>query len=247
GTVWLMLITLVSCIIPTVISEIYKIPLGMISVPPEKQIDQSFLLYGGTWSRMTPYIVGLWTGYLIYRSNKKPIKMEMWQVTLGWVTACIVALLIVYGIYPYNHYNKLYGFDRIPDQLVSDIYTGLFRGAWGLVLMWVVLACHSGYGGPVNSFLGHPSWQPLSRLTYGMFLTHIFVISLIVASEFRLKSLNHLNIIVETCGTLFITGIAAVLLSLLVEIPVMGLEKLLLTRNGGERKSETQKESQNKI
>ncbi|CAL4101292.1 unnamed protein product, partial [Meganyctiphanes norvegica] len=101
--------------------------------------------------------------------------------------------------------------------------------------------------GPVNSFLGHPSWQPLSRLTYGMFLVHIFVIILIVASEFRLKTLSHLDSIVETCGTLFISGIGAVLLSLLVESPVIGLEKLLLTRTGGERKSETQKESQNKI
>ncbi|CAL4140730.1 unnamed protein product, partial [Meganyctiphanes norvegica] len=242
GTVWLMLITLVSCIIPAVLAEIYKFPIGMPSTN-----ENFFLLYNGTWSRLTPYLVGLWTGYLIYRSNKKPIQMERWQVTLGWVTACIVALLVLYGVYPYAHYNKFFGIDRHPEQLVSDIYLGLFRGVWGLALMWVVLACHSGYGGPVNSFLGHPSWQPLSRLTYGMFLTHIFVILLRVASEFRLKTFSHINMIIETCGTLFICGIAAVLLSLLVDSPVIGLERLLLTRTGGEHKSGTQKPSQNKI
>ncbi|CAL4101295.1 unnamed protein product, partial [Meganyctiphanes norvegica] len=146
GTVWLMLLTLVSCIIPAALSEIYKIPLG-IMVPQDKALDRSFLLDEGTWSRLTPYIIGLWTGYLIYISNKNPIKMESWQVILGWVTACIVALLVLYGIYPSNHLNKFFVVDRYPEQLVSDIYTGLFRGAWGLALMWVVLACHSGYGG----------------------------------------------------------------------------------------------------
>merc|ERR1712142_27548 len=190
-----------------------------------------FFLYCGTWSRMSPYLIGMWTGYIIYKTTNKKVTMTKWQVALGWVTAWVVGLLCVYGAYPYNNFTtKNYGPERYPEQSISDVFNGFFRGAWGLALMWVVLACHYGYGGPINSFLGHPSWQPLSRLTYSMFLVHMIIQYLVSGSVYSLLHFDHLTVIIQTCGTLFLAGIGACILSLLIEGPVMGLEKLLFTR-----------------
>jgi len=228
GKIWLAVMTLVSFIIPTILSHVYHLALGMFG-PPEQGRDNFFYLYCGPWSRMSPYLIGMWTGYIIYKSANKKVTMNNWQVLLGWVLAWVIGLLCVYGAWPYNDITlPNFGPEKIPTQTVSDVYNGFMRGAWGLALMWVVLACHYGYGGPINSFLGHPSWQPLSRLTYGMFLVHITIQNLVSGSQYTLLHFDHLTVIIQTCGTLFLAGIGACILSLLVDSPVMGLEKLLL-------------------
>ncbi|CAL4114511.1 unnamed protein product, partial [Meganyctiphanes norvegica] len=225
GSIWLAFMTLVSFVIPTVITHIFHFGIGFF-LPVEEQRDFSFFLYNGPWSRMSPYLIGLWTGYIIYKTRNKKVTMAMWQVILGWVTSVVIGLLVVYGPHQYNKLN----YASVPTEAIADVYNGFFRGAWGLALMWVVLACHYGYGGLVNSFLAHPTWQPLSRLTYGMFLVSITIQTLIVGSQYTTTSFDHLTIIRYTCGTLFISGIGACILSLLTEGPVLGLEKLLFGR-----------------
>merc|ERR1711962_103920 len=100
GGVWLLLITIFSCVIQGVITELGKYSLSWMIMDPMVTNDWMYWLYYNFWSRMTPYLVGLWTGYLVYRINKNPIKMELWQVALGWITAIVVGLLVVYGVYP---------------------------------------------------------------------------------------------------------------------------------------------------
>ncbi|CAL4137187.1 unnamed protein product, partial [Meganyctiphanes norvegica] len=209
-----------------VLSNIYNFLINKKLTGWLLQKEWAFFYYFATWSRAGPYMVGLWAGYILYKTNKNPIKMNEWQVALGWVLAVTVGLLVCYGIYPYNKADD----NIVPKQELADLYNGFARASWGLALLWVVVACHTGYGGPVNSFLSHPSWQPLSRLTYHMFLVSVTVEALLMGSEFQLGYYDHLTVIIKTCGVLFISGIAATVLSLLTEGPVINLEKLLLVR-----------------
>ncbi|CAL4064215.1 unnamed protein product, partial [Meganyctiphanes norvegica] len=235
GSIWLSFMTVVSFAIPTMLTHVYQIPLGTFT-PQDKAEDYMFFLYNGPWSRLSPYLIGLFTGYIIYKTANKKVTMTMWQVILGWVLSVGIGLLVVYGEYPYNNLNENYTQDRVPTQPISDVYNGFFRGAWGLALMWLLLACHFGYGGLVNSFLAHPSWQPMSRLTYGMFLVSITIQFIIVGSQYTSLYYDHLTVIIFTCGTLFMCGIGSCILSLLVEGPVLGLEKLLFARQDKKKK-----------
>ncbi|CAL4071880.1 unnamed protein product, partial [Meganyctiphanes norvegica] len=237
GLIWLAFMTLVSFAIPTVINHVYQFPLGSLVIPQDKMEDFYFFLYEGPWSRFSPYLIGLFTGYIIYKTANKKVTMTMWQVVLGWVLSAGIGLLVIYGGYPYNSLDiETFAQNRVPTQAISDVYNGFNRGAWGLALMWLVLACHYGYGGLVNSFLAHPSWQPMSRLTYGMFLVSITIQSLIIGSQYSQEYYDHLTVIIITCGTLFICACGACVLSLLVEGPVLGLEKLLFTKQDKKKK-----------
>ncbi|XP_069191503.1 nose resistant to fluoxetine protein 6-like [Procambarus clarkii] len=151
---------------------------------------------------------------------------SVWQVVAGWTLATITGILVVFGMWSYNTIPKKAQYDVVT-QLV---YGGGQRFTWGAVVAWVVFACHNGYGGLVNDLLSHPVWQPLSRLTYSMYLVAFPLQFAIVFSARTPYYYNYFNKIIETVGVLVISGIMATLVSLSVEAPVIGLEKVLLAR-----------------
>ncbi len=75
-------------------------------------------------------------------------------------------------------------------------YNGLSKILWGLMLMWVTVACVKGYGGKtlelkmhfkvnynyqhcvgiINSFLAWGFFKPLAKMNYVTFLTHLGLI-----------------------------------------------------------------------
>ncbi|XP_042869485.1 nose resistant to fluoxetine protein 6-like [Penaeus japonicus] len=228
GIPWMAIMTLVSFVIPTVIFAVYNVAPALFFAKPEEQPTEFVDTYGKPWCRANAYLIGCWAGYLLYKVSGKKIKLTWWQALLGWVLAALIGCLVIFGVANYNTTDDP---DLMPPE-VSIIYGGFSRGAWALALLWVVFACHTGYGGPINTFLSHPSWQPLSRLTYSMYLTTIPVQLIYSGAVFMPVYLDHLNKIVETCGYLFIGGLLAVLLSLMTEGPVLGLEKLLIRRPG---------------
>jgi len=59
--------------------------------------------------------------------------------------------------------------------LEESLYYTLTRVAWPLAICWIIFACIQGYGGLANSFLSSPLWQPFSRLSYSMYIWHMFV------------------------------------------------------------------------
>ncbi|XP_037787261.1 nose resistant to fluoxetine protein 6-like [Penaeus monodon] len=118
------------------------------------------------------------------------------------------------------------------DVVTQLTYAGLSRPAWGAVLAWVVYACHFGYGGPVDGFLSHPSWQPISRVTYSTYLVAMQIQYLMTYASKAPFYFTPLNVLMQTAAALVISGMVGVVLSLTAEAPVIGLEKLLLRRPG---------------
>lgn len=60
--------------------------------------------------------------------------------------------------------------------LAYGLYDGVSRVMWSTGLCYIIFACFHNYGGPVNWFLAHPFWQPISKLSYSIYLTHFTVI-----------------------------------------------------------------------
>lgn len=112
-------------------------------------------------------------------------------------------------------------------------YGGLHRLAWGAALGWLVFACHNGYGGVVNEFLSHPVWQPISRLTYATYIVAFPVQFFLYYNSRNVYYYTHVNTIISTVGALVIGIGGAVLLSLMAESPIVGLEKILLRPSHG--------------
>ncbi|XP_042885812.1 nose resistant to fluoxetine protein 6-like [Penaeus japonicus] len=238
GKLLLYVVTLVSAIIPAVVIYVNDFPPGSV-LGGNENVDKAGyqkLVYYKPWCRMSAYVVGIWAGYIIFKQDSKKLHLSPMQVIAGWTVATFSALAALLGMWSYNQLSVEYAFDPVTQVL----YGGLHRGVWCSSLAWVVVACHYGYGGLVNDFLSHPTWQPLSRLTYSIYLV---ALPIQLLATFNLKELvffSHIDKIIHALGTVFISLVAAVLLSLTAEAPILGLEKLLFRRPGrGEDKSKS--------
>lgn len=74
-------------------------------------------------------------------------------------------------------YYTLDGFKMSTNTAEGASYEAFSKIGWGIMLTWVVFTCYHGYGGVVNSFLSNPMWQPLARLSFTMYLSHMFVMA----------------------------------------------------------------------
>ncbi|XP_071814746.1 nose resistant to fluoxetine protein 6-like isoform X1 [Apostichopus japonicus] len=217
---------LASISITGVLVGIYDFPAASMNFQTDPQSHASFsdVIYNKPYCRITPYLAGMVLGYILYKYPKKSIKIH-WTVALtAWIVACGIGYACIYAVYP--NYNG-HPWSRAGNIL----YEAFCRFAWGVSLTWVIFACHYGYGGWVNSFLGHPLWAPLGRLTYTAYLLHPIMILLFISHEGTVMYLSIALTSFYFAGITLISYGCAAILSLMLEFPLVGLEKIFLPRN----------------
>ena len=181
-------------------------------------------LYNRPWARMSVYVIGFLTGFILHHVRCK-LRMKRLFVLVGWCLATATALAVVYGLFYYSKHPN-----TSMSLVATGFYDSLSRTAWGLSLSWVVLACASGHGGLVNWFLSWKVWAPLGRLTYAAYLIHPIIL---VIYELNLATPLHftdLTVIYMFVSNLVFSNIAAFIVSMAVEAPMMAIEKLLLKK-----------------
>ena len=123
-----------------------------------------------------------------------------------------------------NQYKlfRLYSFYK-----ESALWNAVHRSVWGLVISWVIFACASGHGGPINTFLSWPFLLPFSRLSYCTYLVHLCVVyyhGLVQRTPFY----AHLpNLIFAFLGILVVSFLLGFAVSMAFELPFMNLEKIV--------------------
>lgn len=134
----------------------------------------------------------------------------------------------------------------IPNNYIAALYSALSRPAWAVGLAWITFVSLSGFGGIVHNFLSSKIFIPLSRLTYGAYLIHPIVMATFYGSREHAYDFSHyLMVWLRThkqgtalilvfslqlyfiIGHLVITYLISLILTLLFESPIMGLEKLI--------------------
>lgn len=132
--------------------------------------------YYRTHLRFSPWLIGIFGGYFLHESRKKIIRIPRVINLLGWLTSLALMAAVIFANYP------LVQFDSRPSRLDTGLYDSLSRVAWAVALCYIIFACVNNYGGPVNRFLSHPLWQPISRLCYAIYLIHFPVVMLFHAT-----------------------------------------------------------------
>ncbi|KAL1427388.1 hypothetical protein MTO96_017442 [Rhipicephalus appendiculatus] len=158
-------------------------------------------------------------------TSTSPPKMKLSKPVqaLCWCAATACNLAIVFA--PHKWYtDHTYSIER-PECL---LFAALHRVAWTLGVAWLVLACATGRGGIVMSLLSWRALVPLSRLSYGAFLSHVVILLAQmmtnrerVAYTYMVKTMNYLAVVMASY-------LCAYLLYLFCEAPVATLERTLL-------------------
>ncbi|XP_061164514.1 nose resistant to fluoxetine protein 6-like [Saccostrea echinata] len=232
GAVVTLVFLLAATITPGVLSYVKNLPVHTIGGGPKDADRGAFFedYYIVPYCRMGPYICGVATGYILYKTKCK-CRMNIFLNLLGWAVAAASACAVLYGIY-----------DTVkPDQPVAlskevaALYNALNRTVWGAAVCWVIFACATGNGGYINTLLSWKAFVPLSRLTYCAYLIHPLVMYVYYLNRNFPFYLTDLDMVYTFLANLMVSYGVAFILSIAFESPFMGLEKVMF---GGRGKKE---------
>lgn len=114
--------------------------------------------------------------------------------------------------------------------IAAAFYTSLGRITWALGIVWVIVACSTGNGGPINKILSSQILLPFSRMTYTAYLINPICIMFIVMTTEVAVHLDFTTLLVMCCGFTIIVFIMSYIFMLLFENPFIRITKLLQGR-----------------
>ncbi|VDD90190.1 unnamed protein product [Enterobius vermicularis] len=158
----------------------YDLPADVYCNYRKKLIHYDNLVYYSVWNRCTPYLIGIYTGYFLFKTKNKKLHLHWAYIILLWIASFLAACGCVYGLYDY-----LQGPSHKISNFASASYSYWSRIGWALAIAWVVVACEKNWAGPIKNFLEQGLWLPFDRLTYCIYLTHAITLPLIYAIDGR--------------------------------------------------------------
>ncbi|XP_060070113.1 nose resistant to fluoxetine protein 6-like [Ylistrum balloti] len=190
---------------------------------PQHQLDWFNEMYQRPYSRISPYLIGILTGYVLWRTDRK-VNMSKLTVLIGWALSLTCVTSVVYGTLEENkgHLNSLQ---------VDGIYNAMCKTVWSLGLAWIIFACNTGYGGVITEFLSSGLWGPFGRLTYCAYLIHPIMMYAFILNQRYPIYFTDINMVYMFLGHWIMSYCLAFFASLAFEAPMIGLEKVIFQRD----------------
>uniref|UniRef100_U5EF22 Putative conserved plasma membrane protein n=1 Tax=Corethrella appendiculata TaxID=1370023 RepID=U5EF22_9DIPT len=177
------------------------------------------ILYDKPWQRSGPYIMGMLTGYIYFKTKKQPPKVPFLLNLFLWILSLGILFAIVFGVWN----GEL-------SVIETSLYVSFGHLAWGIALIWITLSCCWGYANCINNILSYRGFFPLSRLTYCCYLIHPVIM---VMTSFKMEAavhLQHVFVVTLFFGNAVISYIFAYFMSLMFEAPVIKLLKIIFKK-----------------
>lgn len=213
---------IVSFIIFAVIVVYYNFPAIMIFLHPDVELikKEAFFIHWRPYTHYGPYAVGLFMGLLFYKKHK--IRFSKALAILGWGCAIGLQLAMIYGIKDWHEHYEGVG-------AIGYVFAVTHRTAWAATVAYMIFATHFNLGGWIGQLLQWKALIPLSRLTFMTYLLHPLVMwyrngslrERIFLRHFPEMANNVLSDLVFSYG-------AAYIATMLFEVPIINLEKIIL-------------------
>ncbi|XP_046394827.1 nose resistant to fluoxetine protein 6-like [Ischnura elegans] len=240
GRVALLLVTLASVCVPfavTYIGQLDGVLLLYMTTLSDPVVNNTFRsVYITSHTRASPYFIGMMWGYIYYKIKTEKIKIPQFTILGLWAVLLTTALASMFGAWIFYLPGRPYS------ALESAFYGGLHRAGWGLSIGWLVVSSDIGLAGPLVPLFKWNAVVPLSRLTYCAFLIHGGVQLFSIATLRTPEYMTFWKLFWMTSADIFFTFMIAVLVTLIFESPICGLQRIFL-RGGNNAEKETKAET----
>ena len=113
------------------------------------------------------FLSGFPFGYLLYKNT---IKLSKTQVVVFWM----LSLCVIFAEYFWN--SSFYRPDRSAPLISTLFWLTAGKLAFSLGIGWLLFACCTGRGGYFNKVLCWQGFQPVARVSFGIYLLHTLVV-----------------------------------------------------------------------
>ncbi|CAH0594185.1 unnamed protein product [Chrysodeixis includens] len=226
GITMATILTAAAVVLPGIINYIYQLSAVQLFtfefVMNPRGNEEFHVTYIKSHTRFAAYLVGFYSGHLFvtYSKNGNLNRIKQKWSVLGTCAALLLMLVVmVFGsTFLWRSYHPLEG----------AVYAALNRPAWACGVALLVLCCSFGNVPIVKSFLSWYPWVPLSRLSYGLYLTHTILITRNVFITRNPQHNDYFEILNSSIGIIFWGCIGALLLWLFAEAPANKLLAICL-------------------
>ncbi|XP_057379360.1 nose resistant to fluoxetine protein 6-like [Daphnia carinata] len=225
GLLWTVVCLLISLGYSAILFFIHDLPASLTPLGRPSQIaridDYVHNHYLDTFSRIPAYLIGILLGWILHNTKNRKVYMNKYLAGIGWIIATLFALAVIYGMTPYLDETTV----PVVNPFIRISYGAFHHSAWAIAVGWIIFTCTHGYGGFINQFLSWKLFLPFSRLSYAAYLIHYNMIKA-YASHLR-KPFYFTECVYATTyvGILVITFAIAFVLSVVVEMPFLNLDK----------------------
>ena len=137
----------------------------------------------------------------------------------------MVYLMIITGYMTCLMDTYYWNTGRPYNRVVSALIFSTCRLIWSLSTAALIWLCITGNGGLVNDFLSAKVFTPLSRLTYSVYLTHVWVIWVFVGTRRERIDASWTDNLFIFTHNVAISYIIGFLFTVLFEAPVLKIQK----------------------
>lgn len=147
----------------------------------------------------------------------------------AWTFSLFIKAAIVLAHHPF--------FQIIPKStpLEYGLHETYSHVAWSAASCYIIFACAHDSGGVINWFLSLPMWQPLSKLSYAIYLIHCVIIGITVVPTKTQAHFSELAVIQDFFLVFMVSVFVAIPLVLAIELPIDAINKLTMGSKNGQK------------
>ncbi|XP_047546002.1 nose resistant to fluoxetine protein 6-like [Vanessa atalanta] len=226
GSIFTAVATFVSLVIPTVITYKERLDPTLLFYAKEfTDFATNFYFveaYIRTHMKMTPYFMGILTGYILHRIQLENYEFSNLLKTFGWLTSIVLGTVTTFSVSLF--YQDWYEYSTIE----AAAYISLHKFAWSIANGWLIVACATGNGGILGKLLTWKFLVPIARLTFCAYLVN-GIIELYYVGQLRHPlHITFFTVAANAISHIVLTFFLALILCIIFESPLHGIEKILL-------------------
>ncbi|KAI3386199.1 hypothetical protein SNEBB_007434 [Seison nebaliae] len=192
------------------------------------------------YNRASAWLIGMFGGYIVYaiehqndvhpKATKSLLKFcakyKYFVIGTLWCLSTILAFTAIFGSYPSFTPEQ-----RSLTKIEFAIWFAVTRWTFPLAVLIVILTCYYGFARPIHRFLSWKVFIIVGRLTYVMYLVHPILMQLHLYTQRALFNYYGFNALYLFIGHWTLTIFVSYLISMLIEVPFMNLDKFIFGRN----------------
>jgi peptidoglycan/LPS O-acetylase OafA/YrhL len=193
-------------------------------------------IYMNSWDRAGCYFVGMFTADIYTHVTFRPIS-KWYMIILRWMAYLTISFIVLISMSYFHNLQPVISTDNgnnLDLQFTSDwnqislvAYSSLSHLMIGVSLLCIVISNLTHNGGYIEQIFEWEGWVPISKMSYPLYIIHVYVAHGYFLTLTGIFSLNIANFVYIAFSIISLSMVVTLVEYLLIEYPLSIKSKLI--------------------